>query len=71
MCARAPCARYLAEAKASSFPNGEEVGSLGFDVCLEMMASANLVDDVGLMRRHGVIGIIGSKVRSLRGSRCA
>eukprot|EP00811_Abedinium_folium_P003300 NODE_13033_length_1189_cov_3.582863.p1 GENE.NODE_13033_length_1189_cov_3.582863~~NODE_13033_length_1189_cov_3.582863.p1 ORF type:complete len:224 (+),score=75.19 NODE_13033_length_1189_cov_3.582863:199-870(+) len=43
---------YLAEAKAAT--------KSGFNICLEMMASSNLVADTSIMCRHGRIGIIGS-----------
>jgi NADPH:quinone reductase-like Zn-dependent oxidoreductase len=44
---------YLGNAKSAA---GE-----GFDICLEMMASSNLAADLTIMRKHGRIGIIGSK----------
>lgn len=33
----------------------------GFNMCLEMMASSNLVADTSIMARHGRIAIVGSK----------
>jgi len=49
---------YLQEACA--FCEGRK-----FDICLEMMASENLVADVGIMARHGRIAIIGSKAQEV------
>lgn len=40
-------------------------GGAGFNVCLEMMASANLAADLSVMARGGRIGIVGSKAASI------
>lgn len=46
--------------KACAFGDGRR-----FNICLEMMASENLVADVGIMARHGRIAIIGSKAQDV------
>lgn len=50
---------YLSAAKAAT-PDGK-----GFKVCLEMMASSNLANDLGVMARYGRIGIIGSRAAEI------
>jgi len=50
---------YLAAAKAAT------PGGAGFNVCLEMMASANLAADMGVMARYGRVGIIGSRATEI------
>eukprot|EP00239_Pterosperma_sp_CCMP1384_P000357 CAMPEP_0197849796 /NCGR_PEP_ID=MMETSP1438-20131217/13249_1 /TAXON_ID=1461541 /ORGANISM="Pterosperma sp., Strain CCMP1384" /LENGTH=358 /DNA_ID=CAMNT_0043462635 /DNA_START=280 /DNA_END=1356 /DNA_ORIENTATION=- len=52
---------YLQAAKSILTPPGAANEEAGFDLCLEMMASANLANDLTVMKRHGRVAIIGSK----------